>query len=269
MLRGLLKFLLGTIVLLALLGSWFVLSLRAVLPETVFDLAPLAAGDSQAPPVLIFGASRGTGLQIARQLRARGDRVTAFVRPSSDRSGLEPLGVQYVVGDALEMPAVSAAFAAGPYRAVVSTIGCFKCEQPPDYIANRNIVAAARKAGVQRMVLVTSIGVGDSADAIPWASKKFLGSILPLKEQAELTLIDSGLDYTIIRPGGLVRDGDTPTGHGVLTEDRHAFGFISRADLAQLIIRCLDDDHTIGRIFAALDPRRRFLWSRPSDDQKQ
>ncbi len=268
MLRGLLKFLLGTVLLLVLLAGGFVLSLRAVPPATVFELAPLAAGDPKAPPVIVFGASRGTGLQIAMQLRARGDRVTAFVRPGSDRGGLEPLGVQFVVGDALNMSDVRNAFAAGKYRAVVSTIGCFKCDRPPDYIGNRNIMVSARDAGVQRMVLVTSIGVGDSRDAIPWASKKFLGSILPLKEQAELTLIDSGLDYTIIRPGGLTRP-DTPTGYGVLTEDRRAFGFISRGDLARLIINCLDDDRTIGKIFAALDPRRRFPWSRPPQEPEK
>lgn len=266
MLGRVLKFLLGVVVLLALLAGGFALIVRATLPATTFDLAPLAAGDPEAPPVLLFGATRGTGLHVARQLRARGDKVTAFVRPGSDRSGLEPLGVQFVTGDALDMPAVRAAFAAGPYRAVVSTIGCFKCEQPPDYIANRNIAAGAREAGVQRMVLVTSIGVGDSRDAIPWVSKVFLGSVLPLKEQAEIMLIDSGLDYTIIRPGGLTR-ADAPTGHGVLTEDRRAFGFISRPDLAQLILRCLDDQDTIGHVFAALDPRRKFLWSRPAVEQ--
>ena len=48
---------------------------------------------------LVFGASQRTGLEVAKILAARGDRVTAFVRPTSDRSGLEPLGVDLAVGD--------------------------------------------------------------------------------------------------------------------------------------------------------------------------
>ncbi len=66
--------------------------------------------------ILIFGATRGTGLELARLLTARGDSVTAFVRPTSDRSGLEPLGVEFIVGDALVAEEVKAAFAESSYQ---------------------------------------------------------------------------------------------------------------------------------------------------------
>ena len=108
-----------------------------------------------APPVLIFGATRNTGLEVARRLDARGEAFVAFVRPTSDRSELEKLNAAFVVGDAMDMASVQAAISSQPFRAIVSTIGCLSCDPPPDFIGNRNIIDAAVEAGVPRMVLIT------------------------------------------------------------------------------------------------------------------
>ena len=116
------------------------------------------------------------------------------------------------------------------------------------------------RAGVRRVVLITSIGAGDSKDAAPLLSRFVLRRILPLKTEAEAHLRESGLDYTIIRPGGL--SNAPPTGNGYLSEDRAAFGFIYRSDLAQLIVGCLDDDRTVGKVFAAADANRASPWSK-------
>ena len=218
---------------------------------------------ADAPPegghhVLLFGGSRNTGLEVARLLTARGDRVTAFVRPTSDRSGLEPLGVDFAVGDALDPYSVRAAFAAGDYTAAITTIGCFSCDPRPDYLGNANIFDAAAESGVARMLLVTTIGAGDSYQAAPWLARVFLREILPLKTQAEEHLAASGLDYTIIRPGAL--RSDLPTGTGYLSEDRDAEGIINRSDLAGLIVDALDDHSTSGKTFAAVDSNLNYPW---------
>jgi uncharacterized protein YbjT (DUF2867 family) len=80
--------------------------------------------------------------------------------------------------------------------------------------------------------------------------------MLPLKTQAEDHLKSLGLDYTIIRPGGLKTA--PATGRGLLTEDRTASGIITRADLAQLIVAALDDPATIGKTLAAIDAEFKF-----------
>lgn len=252
----------GTIILLLLVAiGGLALSMRANPPENAFELQSRTAAEAPngRPPVLIFGATRNTGLLVAQLLVERGDRVTAFVRPTSDRTALEALGVDFVVGDAMDMATVRAATAAVEYGAVVTTIGCLSCEPPPDYQGNANIIEASVEAGIERLVLVTTIGAGDSADAPPWLSTRVLGKILPLKNQAEDALRASGLDYTIIRPGGL-RSGHR-TGNGVLTEERSAFGYIFREDLAELIVAALDDDRTIGKTFAAVDANRKWPWA--------
>lgn len=251
----------GFVLLLILVIAGLALSLRANPPESTFDVQ--ARTDSQAADdgssILIFGATRNTGLLAARNLVGRGDRVTAFVRPTSDRTQLERLGAGIVVGDALDIDSVREAMEDGSYRAVITTIGCFKCDPPPDHAGNANIFQAAREAGINRIVLVTTIGAGDSADALPALSAFFLGETLPLKTRAEEELRASGLDYTIIRPGGL-RSGRR-TGNGILSEDRDAFGFIFREDLAELLVAVLDDDRTIGRTLAAVDANRSWPWA--------
>ena len=223
--------------------------------DTNNDSATQASGSAG---VLIVGATRGTGLRIAKLLVTRGDEVTALVRPSSDLSELDPLSVRLVTGDALNRADVDAAFSQGPYRAVVSTIGCFRCEQPPDYVGNKNIIDAAAASGNRRVILISTVGAGESEEGAPWISKWLLEDVILLKEQAEQHLIDSGLDYTIIRPGGL-KEAEA-TGNGMLTEDATAMGIITRADLAGLLVQCIDDPETIGKTYTAVDSEMTWPW---------
>ena len=112
--------------------------------------------------ILLAGASRGTGLEVARLLRARGERVTALIRRGSDVAELERLGVQVVRGNVLDRADVEAAFAAGPFRAVVDTVGGKRGEPRPDYEGTMLLVDEARAAGVRRFLFVTAIGCGAS-----------------------------------------------------------------------------------------------------------
>jgi uncharacterized protein YbjT (DUF2867 family) len=250
----------GLLLLLVLAVAALALTVRARPAATVLDLAPAAAQAQDPRPVLIFGASGGLGVELVKALRARGQPVTAAVRASSDRSQLTPLGVSFVVADALDTASVAAALASADYQAVISTVGCLRCDPPPDFLGNRNIIDATKAAGVRRMILVTTIGAGDSYDSINLISRFVLRRSLPLKTMAEDQLRASGLDYTIIRPGGLRGPGKAATGQGYLSEDRKAFGFIHRADLARLIVAALDDPRSVGRTLAAMDPGIHSPW---------
>lgn len=206
-----------------------------------------------ADGILLFGGSQRTGLEVAKILAGRGENVTAFVRPTSDRSGLEPLNVRFVTGDVTDADSVEAAFASGKFRAVINTIGGKRGEEPrPDLIGNKNLVDAAKRHGVTRVILVTMVGAGDSHSVLSEQAKKFLGPVAELKSQAEDYLLQSGLDATILRPGGML--SQPATGTAIKTEDHSAMGIIHRADLAALVVEALDDDSTIGKIFHTIDP---------------
>jgi len=203
--------------------------------------------------VLLFGASQRTGLEVARILTGRGEKVTAFVRPSSDRTNLQSLNVDFVPGDAVDADSVDAAFASGNYKAVINTIGGKRGDEPrPDFDGTRNIVDSAKRHGVTRMLLVTMVGTGDSAVVLSEQARKFLGPVAELKTRAEDYLMQSGLDATILRPGGML--SEPATGTAIKTEDHSVMGIIHRPDLAALVVESLDDDATIGKIFHTVDP---------------
>ena len=211
--------------------------------------------------VLIFGATRGTGRAAAEQLRARGDKVSALVREQSDGSELEALGVAVLRGDVLDAGQVAHAYAgAQPAAALVSLGGKRGEDAPrPDLDGVRVIVEAAKQAGVPRVIMVTAIGCGDSRSAVAPRVIEVLGEILALKTEAEELLQASGLDWTILRPGGMT--SDPASGTAIMTEDHGVMGVINRADLATLAIRCLDDPQTSGRVYHTVDPE--ITWEAP------
>ncbi len=201
-------------------------------------------------PVLIFGGTSGTGLAMAQVLRAQDVPVTVFVRPTSDLSGLEPIGVSTVVGDALNAEDVNAAFASGKFESVISSLGGRRGEPRPDFEGNKNITAAAKAAGVKRVIQVSSIGAGETREP-PAEGAHFMAEVLYVKTLAEDDLMASGADYTIIRPGGL-RRGEA-TGTGILTGEER-MGSIDRQELGRLVVDALGDPSAIGKILYALDP---------------
>jgi nucleoside-diphosphate-sugar epimerase len=256
----LIKLLLGIVVGFVLIVVGLAFSLRATIPDNSFDLQPLVNNSKDLRPVLIFGATRNTGYEVAKILRGRGQLVTAVVRPTSNRELLEAIGADFVVADALDSGAVQKAVSSADYQAVISTMGCMRCEPPPDVVGHRNIINAMESASNKRIIFVSAIGAGDSYDALNLISKVVLRKLLPMKTEVEDLLNDSGLDFTVIRPGGL-RFGDSqPTGEGVFSEDRSMMGFIHRADLARLIVSSLDDSRTIGKVFGAIDPTIQTPW---------
>lgn len=259
MLKWLGRIALALVAMVVALVAFVVISLRADLPNASARFEPrLRTTASEDDAYLVFGGTRNAGLEVVKLLRQRGDKVTAFVRPTSNRSELDPLGVSYAEGDARSLADVKAAFATGNYTAAINTIGCFNCEPPPDFLAAKNIAEAAQASGVKRVVLITTIGVAESRDAAPALSNYFLRGIIPLKAQAEEHLRATDLDYTIIRPGGL---GKGPaTGTGFLSEDTSTMGFIDRAELARMIVGAVDDDRAIRKTFAAVDAEKASPW---------
>jgi uncharacterized protein YbjT (DUF2867 family) len=224
-------------------------------------IAPLAPHGNLPAPVLVIGGTRGTGFDIVKLLRGRGDQVTVLARATSNTTELEKLGVAIVRGNALNADEIRAVFAGRQFAAVISTLGTTGKDRPrPDFDGNRNIFDAARAAGVRRALLVTTVGCGDSKGVEPWIAGRFLREVIALKTQAEDHLKSSGLDYTIIRPGGLLKS-NLPPGEVFLTEDTQAFSWIGRSDLAKLVVRALDDPQAINKTYHAIDPGRTRFWN--------
>lgn len=201
--------------------------------------------------IFLAGASRGVGREIAQYLTAQNLRVKALLR--SETPELEAIGVKTIMGDALNVTDVEAAILGDePIQTVISTIGGLPSEgERADYLGNKNLIDASVKAGVQRFILISSIGTGNSAGALPPQALATLGPVLVEKDKAEQHLITSGLTYTIIRPGGL--KSEPATGNGILTEDTRIVGTIHRADVAQLVCGCLNSPRSHNKTLSAVD----------------
>jgi nucleoside-diphosphate-sugar epimerase len=203
--------------------------------------------------IFIAGASRGVGREIAKILTAKGKSVIALLRTAETQSELEALGARVLMGDALDAEAVRTAIATDPsIGTIISTIGGVPQDgQRADYLGNKQLIDAAKAAGISRFILISSLGSGATKDAIPPQAYQTLATVLAEKERAENHLIESGLTYTIVRPGGL--KSAPATGNGVLTTATNVAGSIYREDVAILVCNCLDSHTAHNQILSAFD----------------
>jgi nucleoside-diphosphate-sugar epimerase len=226
---------------------------------------------SKPKHVFLAGASRGVGREIALLLRQKDIAVTALLRSSALQSELENLGITVKIGDALNLNDVEQAMLTSPpIDTVISTIGGVSQNGiRADYLGNKHLMEAyfaiatsQAESGIEslnKFILISSIGSGNSAVALPPQVLQTLAAALAEKEQAENHLIASGLTYTVIRPGGL--KSEPATGRGVLTEDCKISGIIHRADVAQLVYKCSIGDRADNKILSAVDRDLRYSQS--------
>lgn len=194
--------------------------------------------------VAVFGATGGTGRQVVQQALAAGHRVTALVR-NPDRLGIRHDDLTVVVGDVLDADKVTQTLAGAD--AVVISLG--NTANNPDYIVSQGtqvIVDAMKRLGrPKRIVVVSSLGVGESKDQVPFAFKMLMKTVLkkPMedKERQEAIIKGSGLDWTIVRPGGLT-DGPATGRYKAGLDPKIVAGQVSRADVAAFVLQQLTDD---------------------------
>lgn len=242
-----------------------------LLVPLLLALAPSAPAAEESPvaaptprEVLVFGGTGALGAEIVRRLLARGERVTVFTRPGSDRSRLDGLSVAFVVGDLMNPADIELAFRGRRVDAVITAVRVedgdvrfYEKFMPP-------LTASARAAGVAQFVHSGAVGAGANAakfQGLGW--EKVPGLLDRLKDQGvgEDILRASGLRYTIIRNTRLWPDGTPPTGKATLTEDDGYIGPMTRADLATLTVYCLGNLECYGKTFHVSDAS--LAWPPP------
>lgn len=193
--------------------------------------------------IAIFGGSRGVGRQAIEQALAAGHFIQALIR-NPDNFDLTHPNLMIVRGNVLEAADVSACITGT--EAVICSLGPTG-ENPNNVVTTgtRHIIKAMKEAGLRRLVVVTSIGVGDSKDQVPFAFKALMKTILKTamedKEAQETAVKASDLDWIIIRPGGLT-DGPRTGKYAFGTQKSLKAGQVSRADVAEFVLKQLTDD---------------------------
>ena len=211
--------------------------------------------------VLIIGASKGIGLETVKQALKAGHTVRAMAR-SAVRVPGRHAHLETVKGDALDPESVKQALSG--VDAVIQTLGV---SAGPDMIlkpvrlfsdATRVLVAAMEESGVKRLICLTGFGAGDSRNRGGFfynkAFKLFLGRAYDDKTVQERIIRESGLDWVIVRPGILTNHRPT-SAYRVLIDPREwRPGFISRADVADFLVKQIEDDTYIGQTPVLVNP---------------
>ncbi|MDX2142369.1 MAG: SDR family oxidoreductase [Rhodospirillaceae bacterium] len=190
------------------------------------------------PVVLVAGATGETGIHIVRALAEKGFAVRGLVRDPAKAQEQNGDLAEWVTGNVREPASLGAAMHGATY--VISAIGSRERDGPNnfeniDWLGNRNLIDAAKAAGVKRVVLITSGSAGvEGADP---KAQMFTGRFW--KGKAENYLRASGIDYTIIAPGGLrnFKGGEK----GVLLRPRvqYTVGTVARPDVAAVTAECV------------------------------
>lgn len=203
--------------------------------------------------VFVAGGTKGVGRFVVDKLAGTGIEVVALARSEEGVAELNAIdGVTAVAGDAFDQKSVENAM--DGCDAAITTLGGSTDDRRVDYEGNNNVIESAGILGVQRIILVTSIGCGSSKEAAPPSVFEVLKDVLAAKEKAENILIKyyTNSNWTIIRPGGLKTE--PMTGHAILTEDNTAIGSIHREDVADLVVRALNSPATERKVLTAIDP---------------
>jgi uncharacterized protein YbjT (DUF2867 family) len=195
--------------------------------------------------VAIIGAHGKVAQQLMRVLYDRGDDFVGVVRNEEHAEDVYRLGGSGALVDIETADVGALADAIRGSDAVVFTAGAgagsgIERKRTVDYGGSVKSQEAAAQAGIRRFVQVSAWGVDAPVDDADPVWKAYVEA----KRDADTALRSSGLDWTILRPGGLT----TEEGTGLITlGDSVPRGSIAREDVALVIAVALAEPGTIGK----------------------
>jgi uncharacterized protein YbjT (DUF2867 family) len=194
--------------------------------------------------VAIAGGHGQVALRLAKVLAHRGDDVLALIRNPNHAEDVRQAGADPVVLDLERASEDDVARAIAGSDAVVFAAGAGPGSGPQrketmDYGGAVKLIAAAKQAGVGRYVIVSSMGADPDAPG-----DDTFDVYLRAKGRADDAVRASGLDATVVRPGGLTNNAGTGRVNLGASVPR---GQVPRDDVAAVLAAVLDSPNTIGR----------------------
>lgn len=204
--------------------------------------------------ILVTGGTGFVGSAVVERLLGAGRRVRVLSR-SQPR---EPR-VEWVQGDVTDPAAVGRAVAGCSH--VVHLVAIRRQWRDRTFAAvtaggGRNVAEAARRAGVERLVHVSALGVSDRPET----------GYMRAKKEAEDAVRRSGLEHVILRPSFIVGPGGFVAEYGriimrapvvpVPGGGRFPVQPVARSDVALAVERALTEPKAAGRVYDLAGPER-------------
>ena len=194
---------------------------------------------------LVVGATGQTGRHIVRQLVQKNIPVRALVRNLESAKKILPPETELVIGDILKPETIENALS--DCSVLLCATGASPSLDPTgpyqvDYQGTKNLVDAAKAKGIDRFIIVSSLCVSKFFHPL-----NLFWLILYWKKQAEKYIQNSGLNYTIVRPGGLKND-DNSDNIVMSSADTLFEGSIPRPKVAQVCVEALTQPEAESKI---------------------
>jgi uncharacterized protein YbjT (DUF2867 family) len=190
--------------------------------------------------VVVAGGHGQVGVRLLALLAHGGHQARGLIRNPDHAADLSAIGAEPVVCDMEQLDDLTECCAGAD--AVVFAAGAGPGSGPErkrtvDYGAAVKLM----EAGVSRYVMVSAISAGRPGE---WSEQ--MRPYYEAKAGADERLMESGLDYTIVRPGGLTDDAGT--GRVAIGTDLDR-GDIPRDDVAAVLVAVLETPGTVGKTF--------------------
>ena len=195
--------------------------------------------------VFVAGATGKTGRHIVRQLIDNDVPVKALVRDRDRAQSILPAAAEMIVGDVLKPATFQSALA--DCNVLICATGASPSLDPTgpyqvDYQGTKNLVDAAKAQGVEHFVLVSSLCVSKFFHPL-----NLFWLVLYWKQQAEKYIQQSGIPYTIVRPGGLKEEDNSDR---IIMSDADTLfeGSIPRPKVAQVCVAAVSQPQAQSKI---------------------
>jgi uncharacterized protein YbjT (DUF2867 family) len=193
----------------------------------------------------VAGATGETGRRIVQQLVQQGIPVRALVRDREKAQQILPEATELVVGDVLDLTSLRNAIADS--TVLLSATGAAPSFDPTgpykvDYEGTKNLVDVSREKSIEHFVMVSSLCASQFFHPL-----NLFWLILVWKKRAEEYLQQSGVPYTIVRPGGLSND-DNSDAIVMSSADTLFDGRIPRTKVAQVCLAALTQPESRNKI---------------------
>jgi uncharacterized protein YbjT (DUF2867 family) len=207
---------------------------------------------------LVLGATGRTGVLFVKKALDQGHQVTALVRRADATVDSR---TQIVSGDVTDAAVI--ATAARGHDAVISTLGVKSARETPTLVTDtvRAVIASAKTSGVDRFVVVSAFGVGDSLAKASFLVGPIFRTVLRKtyadKAASEVLLRASNLKWTLEYPGAL-NDKDITRYTAVTLEDAAKlpiFPSTSRANVAEFLLHSAVQDTFIRQTVIVTDTK--------------